>query len=381
MRCKQLTFSVFSILSSLFKMFVKSAAILALFCVVNASLTFEDHFELFQVFASLFLKIFKCLKLIKFVQQKYNKRYTPVEKVYRQKVFAENVEKVIRHNIEADLGLHSHRLAVNKFADLTSEEFSRLYKGYGGVKKPAPHVHRAQDIRLPNSVDWREKGLVTEVKNQEQCGSCWAFSAVASLEGQHAKKTGNLVSLSEQNLVDCSRPEGNQGCNGGLMDQAFDYVKQNGGIDTEQSYPYEGHDDKCRYDPRNRGATLKSYVDIESGNEQALQEATATVGPISVAIDAGFDFQLYRYKFVFNSHFITEMLSFSGGVYDNPHCGQSLDHGVTVVGYGTDEESGKQYYLVKNSWGEDWGEQGYIRMSRNANDQCGIALQASYPIV
>ena len=185
-----------------------------------------------------------------------------------------------------------------------------------------------------------------------------------AIVGQHALNTGRLVSLSEQNLVDCSTPEGNQGCNGGLMDQAFDYVKENKGIDTEKSYPYKAEDEQCEYKKKSEGAKLTGYTDIKSGSESALKTAVANVGPISVAIDASSSsFQFY-----------------SSGVYDDNQCGnqrENLDHGVTAVGYGT--QDGKDYWLVKNSWDTTWGDKGYILMSRNKDNQCGIATMASYP--
>jgi len=298
----------------------------------------------------------------------HNKEYTTTEDEVRRRIFSKNVRLIVHHNIEADLGLHSFRLGVNQFADLTNTEFRALNGYNGNLKTPSPLPEFSSvGIRdLPATVDWRTKGIVTPVKNQAQCGSCWAFSAIASLEGQHANATGKLVSLSEQQLVDCSQAEGNQGCNGGLMDQAFTYIQKNKGVDTEASYPYEGVDGTCRFKKANVGATIIGFKDIPSGDENALKTAAATIGPISVAIDASsFWFQLYF-----------------GGIYDHADCkngAADLDHGVTVVGYGT--ENGKDYWLVKNSWGAAWGEKGYIRMVRNKSNQCGIATQASYPLI
>lgn len=184
------------------------------------------------------------------------------------------------------------------------------------------------------------------------------------MEGQHGLKTGKLVSLSEQNLVDCSAAEGNMGCEGGLMDQAFQYVIANKGIDTEMSYPYKAIDESCEFKKNSVGATIKSYVDVKTGSESSLQSAVATVGPISVGIDASqLSFQFY-----------------SSGVYDEPACSTTiLDHGVTAVGYGA--LNGTPYWKVKNSWGTSWGMSGYIFMSRNKQNQCGIATAASWPVV
>lgn len=288
------------------------------------------------------------------------------EEAIRKLIFADNLKKIELHNYLYSKGRTTYMLGVNQFADLTVEEYSKMMNGLkknsnrtGGATYMSPNV----DIDVPDTVDWRTKGYVTPVKDQGQCGSCWAFSTTGSLEGQHFRKTGALVSLSEQNLVDCSGTYGNEGCNGGLMDNAFKYIKANGGIDTEKSYPYEAQDDTCRYSPQNIGATDTGFTDIPQGDEEKLKEAVALMGPISVAIDAGHSsFQLYK-----------------SGIYNEPECTDQLDHGVLAVGYGTD--NGVDYWLVKNSWGTVWGDQGYIKMSRNKDNQCGIASMASYPLV
>nr|CAA71554.1 cathepsin [Geodia cydonium] len=295
---------------------------------------------------------------------KYNKQYSSQEEDYlRQRVWLSNLKFVEEFDSERE----GYTVAMNEFADLDPREFVSHYNGL----RRRPHTSSGEPCTLgedvsalPTTVDWRTKGYVTGVKNQGQCGSCWAFSATGSLEGQHFNATGKLVSLSEQNLVDCSSAEGNEGCNGGLPDDAFKYVIKNGGIDTEASYPYVARDEKCHYSSANIGSTCSSYVDIESKSEAQLQVASATVGPIPVGIDAShLGFQLY-----------------DGGVYHSDLCSQTrLDHGVLVVGYGVYKE--KDYWMVKNSWGTNWGISGDMMMSRNRDNNCGIATMASYPVV
>jgi len=221
------------------------------------------------------------------------------------------------------------------------------------------------NVVIPKDVDWRRNGSVTRVRNQGQCGSCWAFSAVGALEGQHFRKTKNLTELSEQNLVDCSWSYGNEGCGGGDMDSAFNYVFKTKGIDTEASYPYEARDGRCRFNKTNIGANDTGYTDIPEGDESALVAALATIGPISVAIDANHpSFQNYK-----------------RGIYYEPECSSTdLDHGVLAVGYGVDPD-GSKYYIVKNSWGLGFGDNGYILMARDRDNNCGIATAASYPLV
>ncbi len=331
-------------------------------------LIFEGKKVLLTVFLFLFhffVWISAILHCFHLTLQEHGKVYpTDLEETRRHMIWQANKKYVDEHNAHSDD--FGFTLGLNAFADLESSEFVNLINGFRGKRatNSSAKVYHSNGVRLPSTVDWRTKGAVTGIKNQGQCGSCWAFSTTGSLEGQHFLKTGKLISLSEQQLVDCSGSYGNEGCNGGLMDNSFRYIQANGGDDTESSYPYEAHDDTCRFNPSNVGATDDGYVDIASRDESALQEAVANVGPISVAIDAShMSFQLY-----------------SGGVYNEPSCSQTqLDHGVLAIGYGTD--GGKDYWLVKNSWGTSWGLQGYIMMSRNKNNQCGIATQASYPKV
>jgi len=304
---------------------------------------------------------------------KYNKAYeSQDEESYRSGVWGDNVEVIKGHNVQAEAGVHSFHLGENQFADLTSDEITAYFNGLLQGESKTPGQKFQSDLRLadlPSAIDWRMNNTVTPVKNQGHCGSCWAFSATGSLEGQHSLKTKTLVSLSEQNLVDCAMKEGNHGCMGGLMDLAFKYVKDNGGIDTEASYPYTAKNGKtCNYNATTSGATLTSWMDITRDSEADLQKAVGTVGPISVAIDAS------RPTF----HF------YKKGVYHDHRCSSThLDHGVLAVGYGTDATDGKakDFWIVKNSWGAEWGMKGYIHMARNEKNACGIATQASYPVV
>jgi len=308
-------------------------------------------------------------------KDKYEKKYeNDAEHNLRQKYYLENRYQIIKHNSKVNSAKASNgerpsfMLGLNKYADMLNHEFSAVMNGYkSSLRQVNGSRHLpTHNVVIPVEVDWRKEGYVTEVKDQGRCGSCWAFSATGALEGQTFRKIRKHVSLSEQNLVDCSKRYGNNGCNGGLMDNAFEYIKDNHGIDTEQTYPYEAKNGKCRYKPMNKGADDVGFIDITPGDEDALLEALATVGPISVAIDASHtSFQLYKH-----------------GVYDEPKCSsEELDHGVLLVGYGVDEASGKKYWLVKNSWGESWGENGYIKMVRGKKNQCGIATSASYPRV
>ncbi|CAH1416621.1 unnamed protein product [Lactuca virosa] len=217
---------------------------------------------------------------------------------------------------------------------------------------------------LPESVDWRKRGAVTHVRDQGHCGACWAFSAVAAIEGINKIKGGNLTILSEQMLVDCDVNNGDKGCRGGIMEKAYTFIKKNGGITTAQDYPYIGKDEGCKkLKAQELSVMIKGYETIKSKDEKSLQSAVAKQ-PVSVAIAAGFLFQLY-----------------GSGLYSGP-CGTHLNHAVTVVGFG--EEDGRKYWIVKNSWGTDWGEDGYMRIERESKDKggkCGIAKDSTYPVL
>lgn len=203
-----------------------------------------------------------------------------------------------------------------------------------------------------------------KVGRQEKCGACWAFASAAAVEGQHFRKTGRLIPLSPQNLLDCVDPNERNKCGGGSLHRAFEYIKKNG-IDTDKSYPYKAVGGSCKFKRRSVGATIQDYEDVAEGNENKLKEAIATIGPITVAVDS--------------SHSSFEF--YSSGIYYEPKCSsKNLDHAVLAVGYGTDQ-NGQDYYIIKNSWGTDWGENGYMRLARNRHNHCGVATDAIYPVV
>jgi C1A family cysteine protease len=293
----------------------------------------------------------------------HGKSYTSKEElVMRKAIYDYNIAKINAHNAKN----LSWTMTPNKFADLTSVEFKARFAGGLRARDRAPAVSGFRGISVPTAVDWVAQGAVTPVKNQGDCGSCWSFSTTGCVEGAHFIATGQLVSLSEQQLVDCSGAEGNQGCNGGLMDDAFQYIIDNGGICSEASYPYEGVQGSCNAASCQSVATIVSYTDVTPNSESALVAAIAQQ-PVSVAVEADqSSFQFY-----------------SGGVM-TAACGTNLDHGVLAVGYGTDSSAGGDYYKVKNSWGADWGESGYIRLGRGtafgASGQCGIQMQPSYAV-
>ena len=292
---------------------------------------------------------------------KYEKTYSNlVEFEKRFEIFKSNIDYIREHNA----GSHSYTLGITPFADLTEEEFA----SFKGIRTTGPFSTGCDKFTsstkdVPSSYDWRDHKAVTPVKDQGQCGSCWSFSATGAMEGAWAITNGKLVSLSEQQLVDCSKPYGNHGCHGGLMDDAFQYAKDNG-MCLENDYPYTAKEGDCK--KCGPVVSVTGCVDVTKNNQVDLKEAVSR-GPVSIAIEADTKaFQLY-----------------TSGVLTGDACGTNLDHGVLIVGYG--EESGIEYWLVKNSWGPSWGDHGYIKIERSdsTNDKgvCGIAMQPSYPLV
>jgi len=301
----------------------------------------------------------------------HGKDYHPSDESVRMQAFLERTHLIESHNERHAKGLESFRMAHNQFSDLTEQEMqSRM-----GVRLPENvedmRANATMHIVVPSSgpeqatIDYRWWGGVTPVKNQGQCGSCYSFSASGALETaewMRNKKT-RLPDVSEQNIVDCTvqAPYNNHGCSGGWMWNAFKYIQDVGGIMPQSYYPYEGTVGSCRHNKQHREMGVSTFVYIKKGDEEALRNAVQYSGAVSIAYNAG----------------SAAHANYDGGILDAPNCGNTPTHAVTLIGYGT--EDGKDYWLLKNSWGDWWGEKGYFRMARGKN-MCGIADWASYPV-
>ncbi|CAG9854679.1 unnamed protein product [Phyllotreta striolata] len=289
---------------------------------------------------------------------KHGKSYKNIaEETARFEIFQQTLKKIEEHNAKYEAGLSSFWMGVTKFADMTSEEFQAMMsKQIISMPKIEGERHVPFEVE-PEEIDWREKGAVLEVKDQGQCGSCWAFSTTGSLEGQNAIINGKNITLSEQQLVDCSGSYGNGGCNGGAMVYGLEYVRDHG-IESEDSYPYEAKQGDCKADPNKSVLKIKSFKLVDVSTE-ALKNAVGTVGPISVGLSS------------------SGLQNYAGGIIDQ-NCQGQVDHAVLAVGYG---ESPLPYWIIKNSWGKGWGENGFFRLAR-ANNLCTISnTMAVYPIL
>lgn len=331
---------------------------LALACLALVASASAEHLKPREYYEELFFE---------HIQQFNLNMKDGAEFIRRIAIFASNVDMIEKHNSDVN---QTFKMGINQFTHLTFDEF-KAATGLNGInrpnlrRQPGDSIHSAPaDVSsLPSSVDWTAKGAVTAVKDQGQCGSCWSFSTTGAMEGAYAIKYGNLPSFSEQQLVSCA-PSPNEGCNGGWMDDAFVWAKSNGGLASEADYPYvSGTSQKSESCVSGKTPVSNSapsgYVDVQAGDVNALMSAVAQQ-PVAIAIQANqLAFQTYK-----------------SGILTGK-CGQNLDHGVLVVGYGT--ENGVDYWKVKNSWGPSWGEGGYIRILRSSDDLCGVLDAASYP--
>ena len=306
-------------------------------------------------------------------QDRFNKRYESLQELdNRFNIFKQNFMTILEHNSDFT---QNFTMAVNQFTDLTPDEFRNKFVSGVRTKTDVSSYgcksYASSAVGAPLAIDWRTKGAVTSVKDQGQCGSCWTFSSTGAIEGAWAIAKGQLVDLSEQELVDCATgiSYGSHGCNGGQMDGAFKFVIENGQC-ALSAYQYTSGTTKtggtCQSQKCTAVAHVSSCSDVKANDQISLKGAVA-MQPVSIAIEA--DTRYFQ--------------SYSSGVLTSTSCGTNLDHGVLIVGYGT--ENGQDYWLVKNSWGTTWGENGYVKIARSSSTSdpgvCGIAMEPSFPTV
>lgn len=304
-------------------------------------------------------------------KERHGKTYESEEEELRRfKIFRINLLKIRILN-KFDFG--SATYGVNEFADLEHKEFMEQYTGLGMDKRIEADFHFSEpefdrEAELPTEVDWREKGAVTEVKNQGSCGSCWAFSAVGAIESQNKIVNNELVRLSEEQLVDCDPLS--SGCGGGYMWFAYDYIMKAGGLEKESDYPYKGRDDKCAFKKELAKVEVAKYVNLTQ-NEDDIARYVAQNGPVSIGINANL-MQFYMKGIAHPRWFLTKWL-----------CSPSmLNHGVLIVGFGEKKtwRGLEKYWIVKNSWSAKWGINGYYLIHRGSGS-CGVNRMVSAPVV
>lgn len=275
-------------------------------------------------------------------------------------------------NQQAAVGLSTFKLDLNALADMTHTEIAKMtgskisYTGEELISRHTNYVTaKLNPNSLPNAFDWRQQGGVTPARFQGfDCGSCWSFATIGSLEGHVFRRTGQLVPLSEQNLVDCAEAYGSMGCEGGFQEYAFEYIRDNG-VALAQQYPYiQMENPQCARNQTSNGVNIRDYVRIRPGDEEKMKEAIATLGPLACSM---------------NANTIT-FAQYKDGIYDDDECNkEEVNHSVVVVGYGS--ENGKDYWIIKNSYSENWGDNGFMKLARNRNNFCGIASECSYPLL
>ncbi|XP_075169866.1 cathepsin K2 [Haematobia irritans] len=304
-----------------------------------------------------------------FAKQTGKTYVSEADKTLREGIFKGRMSLVDANNKAFAAGKSTYKSGINAFADLTKAEFlSQLTgnrKSAKGEEQAKKHRQKAAPAagKIPDAFDWREKGGVTPVKFQGECGSCWSFATTGAIEGHYFRKTGKLINLSEQNMIDCGKEEfGLAGCDGGFQEYAFEFVTNQKGVAKAESYPYLDKKDTCHYKDELKGAEINGFATIEPKDEDTMKKVIATLGPLACSVNG-----------------LESLLLYSSGIYSDEECNKGeVNHSILVVGYGS--ENGQDYWIVKNSWDKVWGEEGYFRLPRGKNF-CGIASECSYPII
>jgi cathepsin L len=304
-----------------------------------------------------------------FFKVDYNKSYEPREEEMRKEIFMHNLRHILAQNLKQTTGLYSSfQIGVNQFADMTFDEFLKINTEHGGRDKlleqnfnaSVIHDYRFSDPDNHTHFDWRDRGAVTSVKNQGLCGCCYAFAAVSAVESNIFIQTGKLHDLSEQEIVDCAKGYFTAGCYGGYEIGALNYIQNNGDIALEESYPYKAKQEKCKRSTNDLPkvkVTIKRILQPPRENELELKKALIQYGPIIISID----------------HLHESFMRYKSGIYHESDCKKQFSHAALLVGFGTDK--GEDYWLVKNSFGTTWGEDGYFRIARNRKNNCEIATE------
>ena len=295
---------------------------------------------------------------------------------FRENIFWENLKTISRHNYEFRRGKTTFKMGINQFADMTFQEYSDMFKPNETMQQKAKEksvglkfnpnvIFRQKNETLPANFDWRDQGALTQVKDQKSCGACYAMSTVGAIESQLFIKTGKLVELSEQEILDCAGDAYNSfQCAGGLAFKVFEYVKDKGGLSGMKEYPYKGEAGECRVAENKVEIKIKGYGYVLcKGDENVLMKAVTEIGPIVVAIDIDHE----------------SFMRYSSGIYSEDKCTEEVNHGALLVGYGT--ENGVDYWIIKNSFGVTWGESGYFRILRGLGKDCSVMLSPIYPVL